>query len=535
MGVPQNEAGYQLANEGEGYIGLVIYYKFNLNIDGYREYIQVKLTDKLIADKEYEVTFFVSPTGFKSVSNISALITSNKVNDYSLKTELNFIPQITNNEVLIDSSIWYKVTGIFKAKGDEEWLTIGNFLGDNKCTPYSLGTKNPDVNLIGQSYIYIDNVSLIETIDKRKFYLCNNTDSVKVEVKTGYSKYKWFDGDTINKLRFFKNESNIWIQNFLADGNSIIDSILILKTPNIFNQLVSDTNICDNELLSININNNIPNILWSNNSIDSFINIKSAGKYWLKVQENGCVRIDSFTVILRTPPTILSYSDTFFCKNESIQIGNINYPDNYTFLWNNNEKTKTLKVTKTSTNVLAFRNNDCWNYDTIKVIEKDKPQINITGPRFLCEDNSEKITLKSNQFLKNIWYPSNDLSLNLEINKAGKYWHYVIDNFGCQSTDTITIKDACKPIFYMPNAFSPNADNLNDYLNFTGKYIDIFNIKIYNRWGEMVFETNDFNAKWYGTFNNNPLPVDVYFYTVNYASFISTEPEILNGTLSIIR
>ena len=535
VGVPQNEAGYQFANEGDAYIGLVTYYKFNLTIDGYREYIQVKLTEKLVANREYEVTFFVSPTGFKSVSNISALISTNKIEDYLLKTELKYNPQVTNTELLVDSSIWYKVSGVFKAVGGENWLTIGNFVNDNSCSPISLANGKPDANLLGQSYIYIDNVSLVETLAKRTFYLCNINDSVRIDIKNGFNKFEWFDGDTVNKFRYFKNVSNLWIKNFLADGSNIIDSIQVLKTPNIFNKIINDTNICEGEVITVKLINNIPTYLWNNNATDSFFTINKAGKYWVKAQENRCSRIDTFDVSFRPKPLLLNYSDTFFCKNESIEIGNINYPNNYTFIWNNGLKTKQITVNKTSVNILAIKDIDCWNYDTINVIEKDKPQINIIGPRFLCEDNNEKITLKSNQFFKNIWYPSNELSLNLEVNKAGKYWHYAENEFGCNNTDTIQIKDACNPILYMPNAFSPNADNLNDYLNFTGKYIDIFNIKIYNRWGEMVFETNDFNAKWYGTFNNNPLPVDVYFYTVKYASFISTEPEILNGTLSIIR
>jgi hypothetical protein len=287
-----------------------------LTIDGYREYIQVKLTEKLVANREYEVTFFVSPTGFKSVSNISALISTNKIEDYLLKTELKYNPQVTNTELLVDSSIWYKVSGVFKAVGGENWLTIGNFVNDNSCSPISLANGKPDANLLGQSYIYIDNVSLVETLAKRTFYLCNINDSVRIDIKNGFNKFEWFDGDTVNKFRYFKNVSNLWIKNFLADGSNIIDSIQILKTPNIFNKIINDTNICEGENIIIKLKNNIPTYLWSNNATDSFFTINKAGKYWVKAQENRCSRIDTFDVNLRPKPLLLNYSDTFFCKND---------------------------------------------------------------------------------------------------------------------------------------------------------------------------------------------------------------------------
>jgi hypothetical protein len=187
---------------------------------------------------------------------------------------------------------------------------------------------------------------LVETLAKRTFYLCNINDSVRIDIKNGFNKFEWFDGDTVNKFRYFKNVSNLWIKNFLADGSNIIDSIQVLKTPNIFNKIINDTNICEGENIIIKLKNNIPTYLWNNNATDSFFTINKAGKYWVKAQENRCSRIDTFDVNLRPKPLLLNYSDTFFCKNESIEIGNINYPNNYTFIWNNGLKTKQITVNK---------------------------------------------------------------------------------------------------------------------------------------------------------------------------------------------
>ena len=534
-GVPTNEAGYQFPNQGNAYVGLINYYNFSTSFDGFREYLQVKLTQPLTAGAEYEFTYYLSPTGFKSVANVSAYYSVNKNEDFSLKTELNFVPQVTNTSPLTDTSIWYKITGTFKASGGEEWLIMGNFLKDNQCTPYSISTGNPDLNILGQSYIFIDDVSLIIKQGIETKYLCNAFDSAKVDVKSNILKFKWFDNDTIQRTRFFKQESKIWITNTLPDGSSFIDSTFIFKTPNIYNKLVSDSSICDNDDLLFVLNSNTPKYLWSNGSIDSFTTYNKTGKYWLKSNENGCVRIDTFTINSKPKPPILFYPDTFFCKNSSLTIGNIFYPDNYSFLWNNKETTKQILVNQTSKNILAIKDTFCWAFDTIQVNEKPIPVINILGPKYLCTDNNDTISLTSNKFTSNVWFPQNETNTTTIINKAGMYWHSVIDQFGCTNTDTVIIKDACTPLFYMPNAFTPNGNSTNDYLNFTGKYIDVFNLKVYNRWGEIVYETNDFESKWNGTINGNPLPMEVYFYSVNYSSISIDTVFSKTGTFTLIR
>jgi len=534
-GVPTNEAGFQFPNQGNAYVGLINYYNFSTSFDGFREYLQVKLTQPLTAGAEYEFTYYLSPTGFKSVANVSAYFSVNKNEDFSLKTELNFVPQVTNTSPLTDTSIWYKITGTFKASGGEEWLIMGNFLKDNQCTPYSISTGNPDLNILGQSYIFIDDVSLIIKQGIETKYLCNAFDSAKVDVKTNILKFKWFDNDTIQRTRFFKQESKIWITNTLPDGSSFIDSTFIFKTPNIYNKLVSDSSICDNDDLLFVLNSNTPKYLWSNGSIDSFTTYNKTGKYWLKSNENGCVRIDTFTINSKPKPPILFYPDTFFCKNSSLTIGNIFYPDNYSFLWNNKETTKQILVNQTSKNILAIKDTFCWAFDTIQVNEKPIPVINILGPKYLCTDNNDTISLTSNKFTSNVWFPQNETNTTTIINKAGMYWHSVIDQFGCTNTDTVIIKDACTPLFYMPNAFTPNGNSTNDYLNFTGKYIDVFNLKVYNRWGEIVYETNDFESKWNGTINGNPLPMEVYFYSVNYSSISIDTVFSKTGTFTLIR
>ena len=65
----------------------------------------------------------------------------------------------------------------------------------------------------------------------------------------------------------------------------------------------------------------------------------------------------------------------------------------------------------------------------------------------------------------------------------------------------------------MPNAFTPNGDGLNDYFGVSGYNTNrLIKLKIYNRWGQLIFETNDINKRWDGSYKKLPQPVGIYIY-----------------------
>ena len=69
--------------------------------------------------------------------------------------------------------------------------------------------------------------------------------------------------------------------------------------------------------------------------------------------------------------------------------------------------------------------------------------------------------------------------------------------------------------FYLPNTFTPNGDGLNDTFGVTGEAIKDFSLIIYNRWGQKVFETDNANQRWDGTYNGINAPQGSYAYNVS--------------------
>jgi gliding motility-associated-like protein len=91
------------------------------------------------------------------------------------------------------------------------------------------------------------------------------------------------------------------------------------------------------------------------------------------------------------------------------------------------------------------------------------------------------------------------------------------------------------PTIYIPNAFTPNNDGLNDYFYIQAGAVKTFELKIYNRWGEELWRTNDYKSNgWDGIYKENLVQMDVYMYVVTLTDF-RDKVYNMNGTVHVIR
>jgi gliding motility-associated-like protein len=91
-----------------------------------------------------------------------------------------------------------------------------------------------------------------------------------------------------------------------------------------------------------------------------------------------------------------------------------------------------------------------------------------------------------------------------------------------------------KPLIYIPNAFTPNGDGLNDGFGVKAEGIQEFRLEIFNRWGELIFSTTDINEQWDGTFKGRKLEnTEVFVYKVSAAG-MDSQPQKYNGTVTLV-
>jgi len=112
----------------------------------------------------------------------------------------------------------------------------------------------------------------------------------------------------------------------------------------------------------------------------------------------------------------------------------------------------------------------------------------------------------------------------------------VTDSNGCRTViSKPSLVEAIKDQFIVaPNAFSPNGDGQNDFFTITLRNILKFDIMIYDRWGNLLYQSQDPGFKWDGTVNNIPLPEGVYVYVITALSTLDDNME-LNGSITLVR
>ncbi|MFA9212657.1 MAG: gliding motility-associated C-terminal domain-containing protein [Candidatus Methylacidiphilales bacterium] len=110
----------------------------------------------------------------------------------------------------------------------------------------------------------------------------------------------------------------------------------------------------------------------------------------------------------------------------------------------------------------------------------------------------------------------------------------VTNDAGCRDSISKTVPVLLKESLFIPNVFTPQSDGTNDFFTIKSSGINEFNMKIYNRWGGLIFETNQITPGWEGTYDGNPCPVGVYFYIIT-ATSNNKKTYNLNGTVTLLR
>ena len=113
----------------------------------------------------------------------------------------------------------------------------------------------------------------------------------------------------------------------------------------------------------------------------------------------------------------------------------------------------------------------------------------------------------------------------------------VISEFACSDTMILDVQVYPEVLIYAPNAFTPDGDEFNQGWRVYMEGIDTynFNLKIFNRWGETIWETNDFNQSWDGTYNGNNVPTGTYIWVVSAKDFLNDDKHTFKGHVNVLR
>ncbi len=175
----------------------------------------------------------------------------------------------------------------------------------------------------------------------------------------------------------------------------------------------------------------------------------------------------------------------------------------------------------------------CDSISFVPVTFLKKPDIKITGE--ICLENKDPIVLKATPgFASYNWTNNITTQSSYIVKQPGIYWTEVSNLCGV-ARDSIEVLDKCNFEIYMPNAFTPNGDGLNDSFGVSGYNKNKFiKLSIYNKWGQRMFETTDREKKWNGNFKGQLQPAGIYVYYLQMKT-LDGKPLSKKGSVILIR
>jgi gliding motility-associated-like protein len=325
--------------------------------------------------------------------------------------------------------------------------------------------------------------------------------------------YAWQDNST--QPTYLITQAGTYYLNVLGmNGCSNRDTIIVSSKPLPVFSLGRDSILCDQQTLNLNISLNNSSYLWNTGSPSNSITISQAGIYWLDVTQNGCQKRDSIIIVYKPVPIIDLGIDTVLCEGSS-KLLNAAYPG-ATYLWQNSSVTPTFQVNQPGLYYVTVNLNGCTDKDSIQINYNYKPVVNLGNDALICK--GQQIILDPGVVNGNLLWQNGSAAQTFTVTAAGVYQVTATNSCGSNSDQIVITQSLCK--LFMPNSFTPDNDGLNDI--FAVKYpefIKDFDMKIYNRWGEIVYSSRNPHLGWNGKYKNADQPTGNYIWMITLTDY----------------
>jgi len=298
--------------------------------------------------------------------------------------------------------------------------------------------------------------------------------------------------------------------------------------------VMNDTTICPGDPLVWTISGaTAGSIIWWNGSTDTAASANGAGTYTVVYDVNGCPGTDTAIVSTYNLTDAGLPNDTLMCFPDSLLLtasaGGISY------LWQDNSTNQTFLVTAPGTYYVDMEQANCHVYDTVVVGQKYLNVNLLPDTAWFCI--GEDVEVFANLFNATYLWSTGGTAQFEVFNTVGEVT-LIASQTGCTAMDTMDVKEVtCYCNFFIPNSFTPNYDEKNELFKpVICDELNFYSMKIFNRWGQEIFSTENPNEGWDGDHLNRRAPMGVYTYVINYDSYAVFEKEkLIRGQVNLIR
>ena len=358
--------------------------------------------------------------------------------------------------------------------------------------------------------------------------ICGNQSLLLNAAHPTIESYTWQDNS--KRATFLATQSGTYSVNVKGMNGCINrDTIKISAQPLPVFSLGSDTVLCETNSMLLSVNLSDATYLWNSGSTAGSVLISRPGVYWLDASQNGCSKRDSIMIGYKPMPTVSLGNDTTLCEGSMLLLNAGNPGGNY--LWQDQSKNPVLRVTTPGLYNVLVNADGCIRKDSIVVTYLYKPVFTLGNDTSICKGQS--ITLRPNILNVSYTWQNGSTAPDYTITAPGTYRLTAQNICGSTSKAIIVSRGICN--LYMPNAFTPNRDGLNDLFRVKDpSFIKVFEMTIYNRYGQMVYKSNNPNMGWDGTFKREDQPQGIYVWQI-YLVNLDNETQYAKGSILLLR
>jgi len=378
-------------------------------------------------------------------------------------------------------------------------------------------------------------------------------DSVTLFGNNGMMLYQWTGGSADTSITVFQSGTySLTTTDF--NGCTAVSSPVTISVISVSSPLINDTTICYGTSISLFANAE-GQIFWYDSNVGG--NLISTGPefitptifdtitYYLMTVDSGCsssfVPVNVFVNSASYPPLLSSNSPVcegatldLFCDSINGETFSWSGPDGFSSSVSNPEIENATLVNGGNYSLVIHSDSCTSPSSSIAVQVIQNPVIALPDSLYLyCIDDG--IMLDASFSGATYQWQDYSTNANYYVQAGGLYW-IIVSLGNCKTADSTQVyAEDCTPIIEMPNVFTPNADGSNDlFLPIKMEFIVENKIMIFNRWGRLLYESNDVLSGWNGTYNGNDCSDGVYFWILNYTG-IKGETGSLNGTVTLFR
>ncbi len=344
--------------------------------------------------------------------------------------------------------------------------------------------------------------------------------------------FLWQDGST-NPTFLATTPGLYWVEARNSAGCMKRDSINVnFKPVPVFN-LGADAAICSGQGLTLNATvAGATSYTWSSGSTTATIQANQVGIYWCEVNAAGCFFRDSLTITSIKPSPVVDLGvDQTVCEGITVTL-DATYAG-ATYLWQDGNTNPVYIINSPGNYHVNLDLNGCKKADTIRISYNLKPKIDLGPDQVICQGKTIILKPAVDPPMQLSWQ-DNSTNSTYSVTQPGRYALTAVNTCGSSFDEVIFTAGTCN--IYIPSAFTPDNNGKNDVFMVLGTdLITKFNFRIFNRYGQVIFETNDKHKGWDGKVKGTPSSMGGYVYILSYRDSMWPDPQVIKGSFMLLK